>query len=380
MMNLSLDTKPILSSSAGTGVNENSSSEGGESNPPDQKILLNTVAKINHDPEGANESLYQEQYENRSGLSKFLINNQKRLNDLAMKLCYGGITLHGTAAFSPFLKLIPKPLSDLFEKTATLYSRFVSGLPFSVFAIEDHKDKNIIPLIAKLSSTFSFPLIETVENMPVASSLFCGINTALDAIEDYKGEKVKRKTNSIFHQIEEFVINYSRTWKDSLSKFRGKGSLMDKYKSFFNMVSLPGYTIVHVLGMFLCRNRIAESDSNSFKNKVAIGTRTLRAILGIATDFFLLDSKEKSKRTIGATYIASSIFSLVPPWANVIFKGKSQENIDNLINVFGQTCKSLDELANALWAKAKQINNPSNSNEKKVRETYNDYSFEPLPV
>lgn len=404
-MKTSLDTKPINTGKATARVSENNSSRVLQLNFPDQNI----TNEIFIDPEKTVDGLHQEQlalkkfknislvnelnpeenkappaqYKNRSGFTKFLIDKQKKLNDIAMKICFGGIGLHSTAAFSPFLKFIPKPLSDFFEKGVTIYSRVLSGLPAAIFAIEDHKEKNIIPLIGKLSATLSFPLIETVENMPVASSLFCGINTALEAIEEYKGEKVTRKSDSFIHQIEEFLINYSRAWKDSLNKFMNKEeNLMDKFKSFFNMVSLPCYSAVQALGMILCRDRMVDIESNSLKNKVAISTRTLRAILGIATDFFLLDSKEKSKRTVGATFVASSILSLVPPWANAIFKGQGQENIDNLINVFGQACKSLDELGNALWAKTKQSAKVP-SLEEEVNEQYNDYnqfSFKAMPT
>ncbi|NQY79696.1 MAG: hypothetical protein HRT47_05225 [Candidatus Caenarcaniphilales bacterium] len=407
-MNISLDTKPINTGPATAGVNGNNSTGEFEPNFPDPE----NPNEIFLDPEKMKQGLHQDQvaleavnseeafkqlevpgidneelkdpHENRSGITKFLINNQKKLNDLAMKICYGGIGVHQLAAASPILKFIPKPISNLFEKGATLYSRVLSGLPAAIFAIEDHKEKNIIPLIGKLSATLSFPLIETVENMPVASSLFCGINTALEAIEEYKGEKVTRKSDGFFHQLEEFAINYSRTWKDSLNKFMNKGgSFMEKFKNLFNVVSLPGYSIAQTLGMLLCRNRMADSESHTFKNKIAVGARTLRAILGIATDFFLLDSKDKSKRTVGATFVASSVLSLIPPWANLLFKGQSQENIDNLINIFGQECKSLDELGNALWAKAKQSSSGAPSLEEEVNESYNDYnqfSFQAMPA
>ncbi|MCH2228497.1 MAG: hypothetical protein MK033_12045 [Candidatus Caenarcaniphilales bacterium] len=408
-MRASLETKPKENEMLAPGVNKNNSIGRLQPNLADSENAgSDQGGEIFLDPEAIAKGLHQEQEslnelknteplfdedrdeqlvedknEDRSPIIKFLIKNRDKLNVQAMKFCYGGIGIHQLAALSPLVKFIPKSISNLFEKGATLYSRILSGLPAAIFAIDDLKEKNIVPMIGKLSATLSFPLIETVENMPVASSLFCGINTALEAIEEYKGEKVTRKSNSFFHQLEEFGINYARAWKDSLNKLGDeKTDAKDKFKSLFNLVSLPGYSLVQGVGMILCRDRMADTESDSLKNKVAIGIRTLRAVLGIATDFFLLGSEKPSQRRVGATFVASSVLSLFPPWAHTILKGQSQETIDNWINVFGQECKSLDELGNALWAKAKQaVKAPSLEEEMDASiENQNDFAFAAMPA
>lgn len=281
---------------------------------------------------------------------------QAFLEGAAMKGSYVGMALHGLAAVSPFLNFLPKPLTQFSDKLATFYSRYLSGVPMVIFSIPQFLEKESVKALGQLSAAFSFPFIKTVENMPVGSSFFCGVKTAIEAIEEYKGPKAEKKSDSIFHQIEEFAINYSRMWKDSLSRIGAAESLKEKYKLLCNLVFLPGYSLVQGLGMKLCRDRISDSNQSKGMEALSRWTRTLRGILGIATDFFLLGSERADVRRVGTIFSASSILSLVPPWADKLFAKYPKETREKMINVIGQSCKALDELSNALWSKLPKMN------------------------
>ncbi|MFM7457771.1 MAG: hypothetical protein ACKO3R_03810 [bacterium] len=294
---------------------------------------------------------------------QFYANNSESLNKLAMSGSYVGITLHGLAAAAPFLNFIPKPVKELTDKLATFYSRYLSGVPMIIFSMPQFIAKDTIKALAQISAAVSFPFIKTVENMPVGSSLFCGIKTAIEAIEEYKGPKVNRKSDSLLHQIEEFASNYGRMWKDSLSKLLSKdGSLEEKFRNFCNITFLPGYSAAQGLGMLFCKERISDKSSSKLIDGVARGTRTERGILGVFTDIFLLGSKIAAARTVGITFAGSSLLSLTTPWVDKIFSKHPKETQEKILNILGQTCKALDELGNVLWSKIPKEPKINNSN------------------
>ena len=287
---------------------------------------------------------------------QFYENNSESLNKLAMSGSYVGIALHGLAAAAPFLNFIPKPVKELTDKLATFYSRYLSGVPMMIFSIPQFIAKDTIKALAQISAAVSFPFIKTVENMPVGSSLFCGIKTAIEAIEEYKGPKVNRKSDSLLHQIEEFASNYGRMWKDSLSKLLSKeDSLEEKFRNFCNITFLPGYSAAQGLGMLFCRERISDKNSSKLIDGIARGTRTERGILGVFTDIFLLGSKVAKMRTVGITFSGSSLLSLTTPWVDKIFSNHPKETQEKILNILGQTCKALDELGNVLWSKIPKL-------------------------
>ncbi|MBU6197027.1 MAG: hypothetical protein KGO93_05625 [Cyanobacteria bacterium REEB446] len=294
---------------------------------------------------------------------KLYQNNSESLNKLAMSGSYVGIALHGLAAAAPFLNFIPKPVKELTDKLATFYSRYLSGVPMMIFSMPQFIAKDTIKALAQISAAVSFPFIKTVENMPVGSSLFCGIKTAIEAIEEYKGPKVNRKSDSLLHQIEEFTSNYGRMWKDSLSKLLSKeGSLEEKFRNFCNITFLPGYSVAQGLGMLFCKERISDKTSSKLIDGIARGTRTERGILGVFTDIFLLGSKIAAARTVGITFAGSSLLSLTTPWVDKIFNKHPKETQEKILNILGQTCKALDELGNVLWSKIPKEPNINNSN------------------
>ena len=296
-------------------------------------------------------------------LLQFYQNNSESLNKLAMSGSYVGIGLHGLASAAPFLKFLPKPVTEMTDKLATFYSRYLSGIPMVIFSIPQFIAKDTIKAIGQISAAVSFPFIKTVENMPVGSSLFCGIKTALEAIEEYKGPKVKRKSDSLLHQIEEFTSNYGRMWQGSLSKLLSKEySLEEKFRNFCNITFLPGYSAAQALGMLFCRERISDKNSSKIIDGVTRGTRTERGILGVLTDLFLLGSKVSAVRSVGITYAGSSLLSLATPWVDKIFSNHPKETQEKILNILGQTCKALDELGNVLWSKIPKEpkNNESN--------------------
>jgi hypothetical protein len=296
-------------------------------------------------------------------LLQFYENHSESLNKLAMSSSYVGIALHGLASILPFLKSIPKAVTEITDKSATFYSRYLSGIPMVIFSIPQFLAKDTIKALAQISAAVSFPFIKTVENMPVGSSLFCGIKTAIEAIEEYKGPKVNRKSDSLLHQIEEFASNYGRMWKDSLSKLLSKeDSLEEKFRNFCNISFLPGYSAAQGLGMLFCRERISDKNSSKLIDGIARGTRTERGILGVFTDIFLLGSKVAKMRTVGITFSGSSLLSLTTPWVDKIFSNHPKETQEKILNILGQTCKALDELGNVLWSKIPKETNIDDSN------------------
>ena len=235
---------------------------------------------------------------------------------------------------------------------------YLSGVPMMIFSMPQFIAKDTIKALAQISAAVSFPFIKTVENMPVGSSLFCGIKTAIEAIEEYKGPKVNRKSDSLLHQIEEFTSNYGRMWKDSLSKLLSKeGSLEEKFRNFCNITFLPGYSAAQGLGMLFCKERISDKTSSKLIDGIARGTRTERGILGVFTDIFLLGSKIAAARTVGITFAGSSLLSLTTPWVDKIFNKHPKETQEKILNILGQTCKALDELGNVLWSKIPKESN-----------------------
>jgi len=320
----------------------------------------NLENKIPHQPLASNLHAPQQAL---NPVLQFYENNSESLNKLAMSGSYVGIGLHGLAAASPFLNFIPKPVKELTDKLATLYSRYLSGVPMIIFSIPQFIAKDTIKALAQCSAAVSFPFIKTVENMPVGSSLFCGIKTAIEAIEEYQGPKVNRKSDSLLHQVEEFASNYGRMWKDSLSKLLSKDvSLEEKFRNFCNITFLPGYSAAQGLGMLFCKERISDKSSSKLIDGVARGTRTERGILGVFTDIFLLGSKIAAARTVGITFAGSSLLSLATPWVDKIFGNHPKETQEKILNILGQTCKALDELGNVLWSKIPKEPKINNSN------------------
>ena len=314
-----------------------------------ENIEINNLTEIDSKPLNPILQLYQ--------------NNSKTLDNIAMSGSYIGIALHGLAATAPFLNFIPKPAKELTDKLATFYSRYLSGVPMMIFSMPQFIAKDTIKALAQISAAVSFPFIKTVENMPVGSSLFCGIKTALEAIDEYKGVKVKRKSDSLLHQIEEFTSNYSRMWKDSLSKLLSKeDSLEEKFRNFCNITFLPGYSAAQGLGMLFCKERISDKTNSKLIDGITRGTRTERGILGVFTDIFLLGSKIAAARTVGITFAGSSLLSLTTPWVDKIFSKHPKETQEKILNILGQTCKALDELGNVLWSKIPKEHRIDNSN------------------
>jgi hypothetical protein len=314
-----------------------------EAGLPPQSLALNL-----HTPQAQNHI----KSEALNPLFKFYQNNSESLKKFAMSSSYVGIALHGLAAAAPFLNFIPKPAKELTDKLATFYSRYLSGVPMMIFSIPQFIAKDTIKALAQISAAVSFPFIKTVENMPVGSSLFCGIKTALEAIEEYTGPKVSRKSHSLLHQIEEFTSNYGRLWKDSLSKLLSKeGSFKENFRHFCNISFLPGYSGAQALGMLFCRERISNKTSSKLIDGIARGTRTERGVLGVLTDLFLLGSKITKIRTVGTVFSGSSLLSLTTPWIDKIFSQHPKETQEKILNILGQTCKALDELGNVLWSK-----------------------------
>jgi hypothetical protein len=265
---------------------------------------------------------------------------------------YVGIALHGLASAAPILKFIPKPIQEITDKLATFYSRYLSGLPMVIFALPKFIAKDSIKALGQISAAVSFPFIKTVENMPVGSSLFCGVKTAIEAIEEYKGPKVQRKSDSLKHQTEEFIVNYGRMWKDSLSKLiSGDSSITEKFRHFCNTIFLPGYSAAQALGMFFCRGRLVDQNTSKLSDGIARATRTERGLLGTFTDLFLLGSRIPAEKTVGLTFVGSSLLSLATPWVDKVFAKHPKAVQEHILNVLGQTCKALDELGNVLWSK-----------------------------
>ncbi|MFZ4084770.1 MAG: hypothetical protein ACOYK1_04440 [Vampirovibrionia bacterium] len=283
---------------------------------------------------------------------QFYQDNSKTLDNIAMFSSYAGIGLHGLAAAAPILKFIPDPIKKITDQFATFYSRYLSGLPMVIFALPKFIAKDSIKALAQCSAAISFPFIKTVENMPVGSSLFCGVKTAIEAIEEYKGPKIQRKSDSLKHQAEEFIVNYGRMWKDSASKLTSNtSSISEKFRHFCNTIFLPGYSAAQTLGMLFCRGRLADQNQSPFLDGVARVTRTERGLLGTLTDFFLLGSRILKERFVGLTYVGSSLLSLTTPWVDQVFAKHPKAVQENILNVLGQTCKALDELGNVLWSK-----------------------------
>ena len=288
----------------------------------------------------------------KNPILNFYQNNSEILDKVAMSGSWVGIGLHGLAAAAPLLKFVPEPVKELTDKLATFYSRYLSGVPMVIFALPKFIAKDTIKALGQLSAAVSFPFIKTVENMPVGSSLFCGIKTAIEAIEDYKGPKVTRKSDSLVHQLEEFTVNYGRMWKDSVANlFSGESSIGEKFRHFCNATFLPGYSAAQALGMLFCRGRLADQKESPFAEGIARGTRTERGVLGTLTDIFLLGSKIPAEKRVGYTFVGSSLLSLATPWVDKVFAKHPKEAQENILNILGQTCKALDELGNVLWSK-----------------------------
>ncbi len=360
-MNLSLATKHnhILKSDIKNRVENSTSLE--QQNPHTSIAHENHENKENAENDITHQSLASNLHAPQQPLNpllQFYQNNSEYLNKLAMSGSYVGIGLHGLASVAPFLKSLPKPVREMPHKLATFYSRYLSGIPMVIFSIPQFIAKDTIKAIGQISAAVSFPFIKTVENMPVGSSLFCGIKTAIEAIEEYKGPKVSRKSDSLLHQIEEFTSNYGRMWKDSLSKLlSNESSLEEKFRHFCNISFLPGYSGAQALGMLFCRERISDKNSSKIIDGIARGTRTERGILGVVTDIFLLGSKIAASRTVGITFAGSSLLSLATPWVDKIFSKHPKETQEKILNTLGQTCKALDELGNVLWSKIPKESN-----------------------
>jgi hypothetical protein len=331
------------------------SSQKENTNTDNTTIHQSTVNSEGEEQEEMGENIHNPTKTDSRPLNPFLQfyqDNSKTLDNIAMSGSYVGIALHGLASAAPFLKFLPKPVTEMTDKLATFYSRYLSGIPMVIFSIPQFIAKDTIKAIGQVSAAVSFPFIKTVENMPVGSSLFCGIKTALEAIEEYKGPKVKRKSDSLLHQIEEFTSNYGRMWQGSLSKLLSKEySLEEKFRNFCNITFLPGYSAAQALGMLFCRERISDKNSSKIIDGVTRGTRTERGILGVLTDLFLLGSKVTAVRSVGITYAGSSLLSLATPWVDKIFSNHPKETQEKILNILGQTCKALDELGNVLWSK-----------------------------
>lgn len=288
----------------------------------------------------------------KNPILNFYQNNSQVLDKVAMSGSWVGIALHGLAAAAPVLKFVPEPVKELTDKLATFYSRYLSGVPMVIFALPKFIAKDTIKALGQISAAISFPFIKTVENMPVGSSLFCGIKTAIEAIEDYKGPKVERKSDSLMHQLEEFAVNYGKMWKDSFDKLLSPDSSAgEKFRHFCNTTFLPGYSAAQALGMLFCRGRLADQKESPLAEGIARGTRTERGVLGTLTDLFLLGSKIPAERTVGYTFVGSSLLSLATPWVDKVFAKHPKEMQENILNILGQTCKALDELGNVLWSK-----------------------------
>jgi hypothetical protein len=289
-------------------------------------------------------------------------NNSKTIDKIAMSGSYVGMVLHGLAAAVPFLNFIPKPAKESINKLGTFYSRYLSGVPMIIFSLPKFIAKDAIKALAQISAAVSFPFIKTVENMPVGSSLFVGVKTAIEAIEEYQGPKIQRKSDSLQHQAEEFIVNYGRMWKDSLSKLSsGTSSIPEKFQHFCNTIFLPGYSVAQVLGMVFCRGHL-EDHTSKLSDGIARVTRTERGLLGTITDFCLLGSRIPAERTVGLTFVGSSLISLTTPWVDKVFAKYPKAAQENILNILGRTCKALDELGNVLWSRIPKEPKIENSN------------------
>ena len=236
-MKTSLETKPINTQTASEPVFNNSSIDNAVT---ETEIPLESAPVIDHEKlvQGLHQDkLIQEELKSlkdkKESASNPLIDlytkHEEKIKPAAINGSMLGIGLHGIAAAAPFLNLLPNSVKAVSDKTATFYSRFLSGVPMAIFSLSKFRDKNSIQGIGNLITAASFPLINTVENMPIASSLFCGINTAFEAIEKYPGaDKVTRKSDSIMHQLEEFAINYKKTWQHSAEEIKKVNSVWEK--------------------------------------------------------------------------------------------------------------------------------------------------------
>ena len=147
----------------------------------------------------------------------------------------------------------------------------------------------------------------------------------------------------------------------------------EKFRHLCNMTFLPGYALCQVGGMLFCRERLEDSNASPVAGAIARGVRTLRGILGTATDFFLLGSDKKEDRTVGSAFVASSLLSIVGPWVDKIFGAYPKETQEKILNVVGQTCKALDELGNVLWAKIEKKPEEKASFEDEVNQSLDNY-------
>jgi hypothetical protein len=114
--------------------------------------------------------------------------------------------------------------------------------------------------------------------------------------------------------------------------------------------------------MLFCRDRLADKNASELSDGIARATRTERGLLGTFTDIFLLGSRIPAERTVGLTFVGSSLLSLGTPWVDKVFAKHPKAVQENILNILGQTCKALDELGNVLWSKIPKEPEIDNSN------------------